>query len=875
MSSSPPLVVADRYRLIAPLGQGGMGRVWRATDVVLHREVAIKELVPPPGLTPGERQEMRERSLREARAIARLNNINVVRVFDVLSTDADPWIVMEYVASRSLQDTLAEDGPFNALRTAEIGLGVLNALRAAHRNGVVHRDVKPGNVLLGSDGRVVLTDFGLATVPGDPNVTRTGLVLGSPAYIAPERARDGTAGPAADLWSLGATLYAAVEGASPFARPSAIATLAALATENVPVARNAGPLKPVLNGLLRKDPAHRINAEEAERLLSRAAGRRGKITFPMSPTMRRPGAGRERPSLPSGPGGPPVLPGSGWATATGSAPVVPNPRPPAVQPADGRPPHFASGKAQVGGQPPETPRRGKEPLDPTRLDTPPVKDDFSGTGNAPSPGAGRSTRPGGPPSPGATRPATGQASAPAPGAGEKPSAVAGSNAPTSALRTGFTASDVVANRRKQAAPEHERSLAQATSGFPVVTPRNAPAAAEQDGEAQAGTVTPAEKTGAEEEPAKAAESSEVEVSSGDVTKTTEADEPEPEPATAEPETDGDPAQAAEPEPEPVAEEKGEEEADDRTSVVAPPVEEKPEEEKTSLLLPTARPRPAATDDDKTSVVSTPPRRRIITATEPATQVVGDLATEPGFSRPSRPAWTPMQMRPVARRTGGITILGTTLTRRQAAVGLGIVLTFLLLVGIIVVQAFGEDKSPGGVKQAGTGASVPAQPSGGRSEAPKPSDSLKPSPSKTSPSPSSASTEIPAGWRLYQGRGYSFPVPASVSGGNGGTGTTLDWGKGRQIRIDIVPGKNDPVDYLNRDGNTGYDKSGPKTVDFNGIPAADLEYYRDASGGTQQRVVRRVFVVKSQTYVLTWYTVADDWDAAKGDLEKIYRGFQAK
>src|SRR5690349_23190197 len=328
MSTSPPLIVADRYRLVAPLGQGGMGRVWRATDVVLHRDVAIKELVPPPGLTPEERQEMRERSLREARAIARLNNINVVRVFDVLRTDGDPWIVMEYVPSRSLHDVLHTEGPVKPDRAAEIGLGVLGALRAAHRAGVVHRDVKPGNVLLGADGRVVLTDFGLATVPGDPNVTRTGLVLGSPAYIAPERARDGTAGPGADLWSLGATLYAAVEGASPFARPSAIATLAALATENPPPARNAGPLKPVLNGLLRKDPAHRINAEEAERLLLRAAGRRGKLTFPMSPTMRRPGVGRDRTGLPN----------------TGATPVVPGPRPP-VRPTNPPPqPPVVSGR---------------------------------------------------------------------------------------------------------------------------------------------------------------------------------------------------------------------------------------------------------------------------------------------------------------------------------------------------------------------------------------------------------------------------------------------------------------------------------------------------------------------------------------------------
>ncbi|MGI5145614.1 protein kinase domain-containing protein [Plantactinospora sp. CA-294935] len=289
MSSAPPQLIADRYRLVEPLGQGGMGRVWKARDEVLHRDVAIKELVPPPGLTEDERREMRERSLREARAIARLNHANVVRVFDVLRTDGDPWIVMEYVPSRSLQDTLASDGPVSPTRAAEIGLGVLGALKSAHRAGVMHRDVKPGNVLLGDDGRVVLTDFGLATVPGDPNVTRTGLVLGSPAYIAPERARDGTAGPEGDLWSLGATLYAAVEGQSPFARPSAIATLAALATEPPPASRRAGPLKAVLAGLLRKDPTTRINAEVAERLLRRAAGRRRNPGMSLLDGVRRPG----------------------------------------------------------------------------------------------------------------------------------------------------------------------------------------------------------------------------------------------------------------------------------------------------------------------------------------------------------------------------------------------------------------------------------------------------------------------------------------------------------------------------------------------------------------------------------------------------------
>lgn len=265
-----------------------MGRVWKARDEVLHRDVAIKELVPPPGLTNQERREMRERSLREARAIARLNHINVVRVFDVLRTDGDPWIVMEYVPSQSLQDLLADSGPVPASRAAEIGLGVLGALRSAHLSGVMHRDVKPGNVLIGHDGRVVLTDFGLATVPGDPNVTRTGLVLGSPAYIAPERARTGSAGPEGDLWSLGATLYAAVEGQSPYARPTAIATLSALATEPPPPARRAGPLKPVLAGLLRKDPQTRMKADEAERLLTRAAGRGPRRGRSLLDGVRRP-----------------------------------------------------------------------------------------------------------------------------------------------------------------------------------------------------------------------------------------------------------------------------------------------------------------------------------------------------------------------------------------------------------------------------------------------------------------------------------------------------------------------------------------------------------------------------------------------------------
>jgi hypothetical protein len=238
---------------------------------VLHREVAVKEVVPPAGLTDEESDEAAARGLREARAIARLNHPNVVRIYDVIVGQPHPWIVMEYVPARSLQQVIEQDGPVSPAYAARIGMGVLAALMAAHRAGVLHRDVKPSNVLLSAD-RVVLTDFGLATMAGDSTVTRTGHILGSPAYIAPERARDGTTGPESDLWSLGATLYAAVEGRSPYQRSTAMATLTALATEPPPRSPHAGPLRRIIKGLLDKDPRTRMTAEEAERRLRKLDG---------------------------------------------------------------------------------------------------------------------------------------------------------------------------------------------------------------------------------------------------------------------------------------------------------------------------------------------------------------------------------------------------------------------------------------------------------------------------------------------------------------------------------------------------------------------------------------------------------------------------
>ncbi|GAA0505981.1 hypothetical protein Ade02nite_91060 [Paractinoplanes deccanensis] len=259
--------LAGRYRLVHPLGEGGMGRVWQARDELLGRDVAVKELAPG-GLTAAELGDLRVRAIREARAIARIDQANVVRIFDVVHDETGtPWLVMELVRSRSLHQALADDGPLPAAEAARIGLDVLAALRAAHHAGILHRDVKPANVLLAWNGRVVLTDFGLAAVAGDSAMTRTGVVLGSPSYLAPERALDEEAGAAGDLWSLGATLYAAVEGRPPYEKSSPMATLAALMVEPPPPPRNAGALLPVLERLLQRDPRRRADADEAERLL--------------------------------------------------------------------------------------------------------------------------------------------------------------------------------------------------------------------------------------------------------------------------------------------------------------------------------------------------------------------------------------------------------------------------------------------------------------------------------------------------------------------------------------------------------------------------------------------------------------------------------
>ncbi|MBV2355755.1 serine/threonine protein kinase [Streptomyces sp. J2-1] len=261
-------LLGGRYRLGDVLGRGGMGTVWRAEDETLGRTVAVKELRFPTSIDDEEKRRLITRTLREAKAIARIRNNSAVTVFDVVDEDDRPWIVMELVEGKSLAEVIREDGVLTPRRAAEVGLAVLDVLRSAHRQGILHRDVKPSNVLISEDGRVVLTDFGIAQVEGDPSITSTGMLVGAPSYISPERARGHKPGPAADLWSLGGLLYAAVEGAPPYDKGSAIATLTAVMTEPLEEPRNAGPLRDVIHGLLTKDADRRLDDAGARAMLN-------------------------------------------------------------------------------------------------------------------------------------------------------------------------------------------------------------------------------------------------------------------------------------------------------------------------------------------------------------------------------------------------------------------------------------------------------------------------------------------------------------------------------------------------------------------------------------------------------------------------------
>ncbi|TPQ18766.1 serine/threonine protein kinase [Streptomyces sporangiiformans] len=260
-------VIAGRYRLEDRLGRGGMGVVWRAMDQLLGRQVAVKELLLDAGLSAEESRLRRERTLREARAIAQLRHPHIIIVHDVVEHDERPYMVMELVEGGSLADRISSDGPVDAAEAARMGIALLSALHRAHSAGVLHRDLKPANVLVSEAGRVVLTDFGIAQVSGATTLTETGAFVGSPEYTAPERMSGARTGPESDLWSLGALLCAALSGESPFRRDSLGGILHAVVSDEIRPPAQAAPLLPVILGLLERDPDRRLDAAEAERML--------------------------------------------------------------------------------------------------------------------------------------------------------------------------------------------------------------------------------------------------------------------------------------------------------------------------------------------------------------------------------------------------------------------------------------------------------------------------------------------------------------------------------------------------------------------------------------------------------------------------------
>ncbi|MGJ5753876.1 serine/threonine-protein kinase [Streptomyces puniciscabiei] len=261
-------VIAGRYRLEARIGRGGMGVVWRAEDQVLGRRVAVKELLPDDSLAEGDARRRRDRTFREARAVAQLRHPHIIVVHDVVEQDERPYLVMELIEGGSLADRISQQGPVDAAEAARIGIALLGAVRTAHEAGVLHRDIKPANVLIESDtGRVVLTDFGIAQVAGATTLTETGSFVGSPEYTAPERMSGLRTGPESDLWSLGALLCTVLSGESPFRRDSLGGILHAVVAAEIRPPAEAEPLLPVVRGLLERDPDRRLGAAEAEQML--------------------------------------------------------------------------------------------------------------------------------------------------------------------------------------------------------------------------------------------------------------------------------------------------------------------------------------------------------------------------------------------------------------------------------------------------------------------------------------------------------------------------------------------------------------------------------------------------------------------------------
>ncbi|MGW9346980.1 protein kinase domain-containing protein [Nocardiopsis flavescens] len=320
-NSDSERIVANRYVLRRELGRGGMGVVWEAFDPSLDRAVAVKQVLLPDHFTDSERADAHARVRREARSAARISHPSVITIHDVFDFEGDPWVVMELVEGGSLQDLLERRGALDVDTTATIAEALLRAVQAADAAGVLHRDIKPGNIMMSSDGRVILTDFGIATMEGGPSITRTGALIGSPEYMPPERLEGGPAEHRGDLWSIGVTLFAAVEGLSPFRRDSITAAIAAVLGASLPPMRRAGRLTPVIAGLLERDPDRRLTVDRALEMLDGRGGAGGG-SGPHAAAVPGPGPASDSGAVPSAGTGYPGGPGTGPTGGYPSGPVT-------------------------------------------------------------------------------------------------------------------------------------------------------------------------------------------------------------------------------------------------------------------------------------------------------------------------------------------------------------------------------------------------------------------------------------------------------------------------------------------------------------------------------------------------------------------------
>ena len=301
MAGQAGQLLCERYRLVEPVGKGGMGQVWRGYDEILKRSVAVKEILLPGGLEGTERDYLIARTLREARAAARLHHPGIVTVYDAIQFDDVPWTVMEFVSGPSLQEVIARDGRLPWEQVAALGVDLADALAHAHAAGIVHRDLKPGNVLL-AGRRTVLTDFGVARIlDATTELTAEGALIGTPQYMAPEQIEGGSIQAPVDLWALGATLYTAVEGRPPFDGPTLTAVLAAILTRPPPIPQHAGPIAPMISALLSKAPSQRPDAASLTEQLTALLRPDPPVLTVRSPgTARADRADHGRPRSPAG-----------------------------------------------------------------------------------------------------------------------------------------------------------------------------------------------------------------------------------------------------------------------------------------------------------------------------------------------------------------------------------------------------------------------------------------------------------------------------------------------------------------------------------------------------------------------------------------------